>query len=242
MPLVPSQIQPHDFRPHDFWQVVYPAGTFAAGPGGAWRDYYPAALPDGRQITLPIRVLPGDGNAAVASLIVNQASFAVEDALCDVMAEEAARFQPDVVIGVPTLGLPLANGVARRLGHDRMVALGTSRKFWYEDDLSEPLSSITSPAHAKRIFLDPRMLPLVERRRVVVVDDVLSSGASMRAVLALLAKAGIAPVGIIAAMLQGERWRATLADFDPGVPAIVAAALASPRLARTEDNSWLPEV
>jgi adenine/guanine phosphoribosyltransferase-like PRPP-binding protein len=238
---LPDQIPPHDFRPHDFWQVVYPAGTFAAGLGQSWRGLYPAALPDGRQIALPIRVLPGDGNAAVASLIVNQASFAVEDALCDAMAEEAARLQPDVVIGVPTLGLPLANGVARRLGHDRMVALGTSRKFWYEDDLSEPMSSITSPAHAKRIFLDPRMLPLIERRRVVVVDDVVSSGASMRAVLALLAKAGIAPVGIVAAMLQGERWRATLADFDPEFPVTVTAALASPRLVRTGDGLWRPE-
>ncbi|BCH35469.1 phosphoribosyltransferase [Mesorhizobium sp. L-8-10] len=241
MPLVPDRTSPHDFRPHDFWQVVYPAGTFASGAGQAWRDLYPAALPDGRQIALPIRVLPGDGSAAVASLIVNQASFAVEDALCDAMAERAARFEPEVVIGVPTLGLPLANGVARRLGHDRMVALGTSRKFWYDDGLSEPMSSITSPAHAKRLFLDPRMLPLIERRRVVVVDDVISSGASIRAVLALLAKAGIAPVGIVAAMLQGERWRATLADFDPGVPAIVTAALASPRLARTKDGLWSQE-
>jgi adenine/guanine phosphoribosyltransferase-like PRPP-binding protein len=62
------------------------------------------------------------------------------------MAELSRPYAPQAIIGVPTLGLPLANGVARRLGHPRMVALGTSRKFWYSDDLSEPLSSITSPA------------------------------------------------------------------------------------------------
>ncbi|MGO4840627.1 phosphoribosyltransferase, partial [Rhizobiaceae sp. 2RAB30] len=102
MPLVPPQIQPHDFRPHDFWQIVYPAGTFAVGSDRTWRDFYPTALPDGRQIALPIRVLPGDGNAAVASLIVNQASFAVEDALCDAMAEEAGRFRPGGGVGGPS--------------------------------------------------------------------------------------------------------------------------------------------
>lgn len=232
---------PHGIRPHEFWQIVYPAGTFAAGPDQGFHDLYPAALPDLRQIALPIRVLPGDGNSAVASLIVNQASFAVEDALADAMASLAARHAPDVVIGVPTLGLPLANGVARRLGHGRMVALGTSRKFWYDDGLSEPMSSITSPAHAKRIFLDPRMLPLLQNRRVVVVDDVISSGTSMRAVLALLAKAGIAPVGIVAAMLQGHRWRRLLSAFDPAVPAIAAAALASPLLNRSPGDLWRPE-
>lgn len=227
--------------PHEFWQVVYPAGTYPAGPGQGFLDLYPADLPDGRQIALPIRILPGDGMSAVASLIVNQASFTVEDALTDALASFAACVAPDVVIGVPTLGLPLANGVARRLGHSRMVALGTSRKFWYDDALSEPMSSITSPAHAKRLFLDPRMLPLLEGRRVVVVDDVVSSGTSIRAVLALLAKAGIAPVGIVAAMLQGDRWRAPLAAFDPGLPAIVAGALASPRFGRAADGLWYAE-
>ncbi|MGO4830769.1 phosphoribosyltransferase family protein, partial [Rhizobiaceae sp. 2RAB30] len=128
-----------------------------------------------------------------------------------------------------------------RPAHARRAPPPTPPTSSAQPDLSEPMSSITSPAHAKRIFLDPRMLPLVERRRVVVVDDVVSSGASMRAVLALLAKAGIAPVGIVAAMLQGQRWRATLADFDPGVPAIVAAALVSPCLVKSPDDLWQPE-
>ncbi len=132
--------------PHEFWQVVYPAGTFDPAPTTGFRHLYPAALPDGRQIALPVRVLPGDGDQAVASLIVNQASFAVEDALAEAMAAHARAYDPEVVIGVPTLGLPLANGVARRLGHERMVALGTSRKFWYSEDLSEPMTSITSPS------------------------------------------------------------------------------------------------
>ena len=222
--------------PHQFWQTLDPAGTHQDQPPDGWRDGYPARLPDGRQLLLPIRVLPGDGTAAVASLIINQASFAVEDAVSGAMVEQLVPHQPEVIVGVPTLGLPLANNVARRLGHSRMVALGTSRKFWYRDDLSAPMSSITSPGGGKTIFLDPRSLPLLEGRRVAVVDDVISTGTSMVAVLTVLRNAGIKPVAIAAAMLQGTRWHDGLAKWRNRI----VAPLASPRLKKTASGAWVP--
>lgn len=225
--------------PHQFWQEIYPPATFPDDPPEGFRDVYPARLPDGRQIALPIRTLPGDGSRAVASLIVNQASFAVEDALSDAMARALRPLDAEVVVGVPTLGLPLANAVARRLGHPRMVALGTSRKFWYDEGLSEPMSSITSPDQVKRLYLDPRMLPLLRGRRVAIVDDVVSSGASMRSVLALLAKAEVSPVALVFAMLQTERWRPVLEGLDPALPGKVHGAIRTPLLARRADDAWI---
>lgn len=227
-----------NFAPHEFWQDLYPAGSFRNDRATNFSHFYPADLPDGRQILLPIRVLPGDGARAVASLIINQASFAVEDALAAVMTELVAQFEPQIIVGVPTLGLPLANSVARRLGHSRMVALGTSRKFWYDDVLSEPMASITSPNMGKALYLDPRMLPLLEGQRVVVVDDVLSTGASMTAVLRLLDKADISPVAIAAAMLQGTAWEAKLTETGPALASRVRAAIRSPLLTRTYGGTW----
>lgn len=223
-------------EPHQFWQTLEPEGTFDTATDAGFVDGFPVQLPDGRQLLLPIRVLPGDGSAAVASLIINQASFAVEDGLAEGVARAVEAFEPDVVIGVPTLGLPLANNVARRLGHSRMVALGTSRKFWYRDDLSAPMTSITSPDQLKTIFLDPRSLPLLRGKRVALIDDVISSGTSIAAVLSLLHKAGIEPVVIAAAMLQGTRWREPLAAWQDRI----RAPLSSPRLARTDSGRWLP--
>ena len=224
-------------EPHQYWQVVEPAGTFDPSPAAGFADGFPATLPDGRQVLLPIRILPGDGTTAVASLIINQASFALEDALAETMAALLRPCAPDVIVGVPTLGLHLASNVARRLGHSRMVALGTSRKFWYRQDLSAPMSSITSPDQQKTIYLDPRSLPLLAGRRVAVVDDVISSGTSMTAVLTLLERAGVEPVTIAAAMLQGGKWRAALAQWQDRI----VAPLASPRLTRTESGRWVPE-
>ncbi|WP_273688315.1 phosphoribosyltransferase [Ketogulonicigenium vulgare] len=188
----------------DVWQQLYTDLT-----GGVQADQETFAVPLGQQqILLPIRTLP-DGRG-VASLILNQASFGVLDALADAVAAQLAPLQPDVVVAVPTLGLPLAEAVARRLGHNRLVPLGYSRKFWYDEALSLPLSSITTPGGGKKIYIDPRMLPLLAGRRVVVVDDVLSSGASIATVLQLLQIAGVRPLAVGAAMLQGEAWRARL--------------------------------
>lgn len=227
--------------PHDFWQTLFPPGTHFASPEGGYRDFYPASLPDGRHVALPIRVLPGDGNSAVASLIVNQASFAALDAIAEAMTAGAQPYEPDIVIGVPTLGLPLAESVARRLGHARFVALGTSRKFWYEESLSQPMASITSPGQAKRLYLDPRMVPLLAGRRVALVDDVISSGASMLAALTLLRSAGFEPVVVAAGMLQGAAWRDRLGVFDAGIAARIVSALVSPRLVKTPDGLWRPD-
>ena len=226
------------YEPHDYWQDIRAAGGFSDEIGDGYSQLYPASLPDGREIALPVRVLPS-GDRAVASLIINQASFAVEDALAEAMAREAEAFGPEVVMGVPTLGLPLAANVARRLGHPRMVALGTSRKFWYDETLSEPLRSITSPGEGKRIYLDPRMLPLLESRRFVLVDDVISTGTSILAVLRMLEKAALRPQAIVVAMQQGSAWRAAL-DSSPFADIPVRSAIATPLLSRGDKGTWHP--
>ncbi|TFL18063.1 phosphoribosyltransferase [Jannaschia formosa] len=212
-------------QPHQTWQDLLPPG-----PVGADGEFYAAALPDGRRILCPIPVLPGGTDSAVASLIVNQASFAVFDALADALADTLRADAPDLTVGLPTLGLPLAEAVARRLGHARMLPLGTSVKFWYDDALSEPLRSITSPGGGKRLYLDPRLLPLLDGARIALVDDVISTGTSMSAALRLLATAGAAPVVLGVAMRQGQ----------PQTDIPLRRVFDTPRLTRTPDG-WRPE-
>ena len=221
--------------PHEFWQQVYPPASFRLE--GRYKDRFPATLRDGRQILLPIRPLP-DGEHALASLIINQASFAVQDAIAEGLAAELASFGPEVIVGLPTLGLTVASAVARKLGHARYVPLGTSRKFWYDDDLSVPLSSITSPSHRKRLYVDPRMLPLLEDSRVALVDDVTSSGVSMAAGIDLMTVCGIEPVVLGVAMLQTERWKSRLRAVGEHWPGRMRAVFETPILARQQDGAW----
>jgi len=192
---------------------------------------YPAAMPDGSRLLLPLRDL---GTSAVAGLIANQASFTVLDRLVGWLADVARPHRPDIVVGLPTLGHVFGAGVARALGHAHWVAPGTSRKLWYEEALSVPLASVTSPSEGRRLWLDPRLLPRLQGRRVLLVDDVISTGASVLAALSLLRAVDVHPVAICAAMLQGERWRETLAP-----DLTVEGAFASPRF-RGVVGGWTP--
>ena len=81
-----------------------------------WKYGYPAKLPDSRILVLPIRQIASNTSEAVASLIVNQASISVHDELGNILAEAVREFEPEVVIGLPTLGLTLAKVVAQKLG------------------------------------------------------------------------------------------------------------------------------
>lgn len=219
-----------------YWQELtakIPARFDASPP---YRFGYPVRLPCGRFLILPLRRLP-DGDRAVASLIANQASNVVVAALADHMAERARELDAEVVVGLPTLGLAFASLVAERLGQPRYLPLGYSRKFWYDDALSEPVSSITSPEAGKQLRLDPNLRSLIEGRRVVLIDDAISSGVTAVAAMRLLHKIGADVAGMVVAMKQTNRWETAVATLSP--PLAVRAVYGCP-LFQWSEAGWLP--
>ena len=188
-----------------YWQQIVNARAVLR-PDPPWQFGYPARLPDGRVLMLPIRPLTSEPTHAVASLLLNQASLDVVETLGRMLAAQWAGLQADAVIGLPTLGLTLASGVARELSHTRYLPMGYSRKFWYDEALSTPVSSITSPTPGKRIYLDPHLLPLVAGKRVILVDDAVSTGTTLQAAWDLLESLGADVVACGVAMRQGRRW------------------------------------
>ena len=224
--------EPYTEATTGYWQDLTPEvpARFPATP--PYRFGYPATLPCGRVLVLPLRNLP-DGDRAVASLIANQASNIVVAALADHMATQARTFDAEIVVGLPTLGLAFASEVAERLGQPRYVPLGYSRKFWYDDALSEPVSSITSPDAGKKLRLDPNLLFLIEGRRVVLIDDAISTGATTLAAVRLLQKVGVEIAGMVVAMKQTNRWQASTTALP------VRAVFGCPLFQRGE-GGWIP--
>ncbi len=194
-----------------------------------WRETYPAVMRDGRVLRLPIRDY---GDVGVAGLIGNQASFSVVRALVGFMAEAVADLRPEMVVGLPTLGQVFAPPLAELLGHSNWVAPGYTRKRWYEEGLSVAIASSTGP-ETRRLWLDPRVVGRLSGKRVLLVDDVISTGTSAKAGLELLALVGVRPVGLAVAMDQGGRWRAV---FPPDVP--VRAGFVTPLLRRDSSGGW----
>jgi adenine/guanine phosphoribosyltransferase-like PRPP-binding protein len=217
-----------------YWQGLLPVHAVAqrAPP---WRLGYPAQLPDGRVLMLPIRPLASAPTQAVASLLINQASFEVTETLAAMLAQRLAPQRPEVIIGLPTLGLTLASAVARHLGHRRFVPLGTSRKFWYDEALSVQVHSITSPGASKTVYLDPQLLPLLQGRRVAIVDDAISSGATALAPWRLIESLGVEVLAYGVAMRQGRRW---LDALGPERAARVVGVFDSPLLQLSE-GGWV---
>jgi len=222
-----------------YWQALLADWPGGAAPRPPFRLGYPVRLlPDGRVLVLPLRALP-DGQHAVASLIANQAAFVVIDALAQGMTDLARLAGVEVIVGLPTLGLTFAPLVAQRLGHARYLPLGYSRKYWYDDALSEPVSSITSPAGDKRLYLDPNLVALLAGRRVCVVDDAVSTGASILAGHRLLARLGIDIAAVVVAMKQTTRWQVPLAAADPALPGKVRGVFGCPLFAQCA-GGWTP--
>jgi len=210
------------------WQSFEPPNLL---PINVWHDHYDAPMRDGSSLRLPLRDY---GDFAIAGFIANQASFRVVDTLVGWIADDIAALGVEVVVGLPTNGHVIGSGVARALGHANWVAAGNTRKLWYDERLSAPTSSVTAPEQGRRVWLDPRLTGRLSGRRVLLVDDVLSSGSSARAGISLLQRAGIVPVALAVAMIQGEAWRQ---EWQPRIP--VYAAFSTPRF-RPIENGWQP--
>ncbi|KAH9222684.1 phosphoribosyltransferase-like protein [Leptodontidium sp. 2 PMI_412] len=191
----------------EYWQEILPTSEATSAP---WQYGYPARLPDSRILKLPIRAL--NANEAVASLIINQAAIDVTAKLGAFLADVVRPFNPDVIVGLPTLGLSLAPIIAQSLGHKRYVPLGYSCKFWYTDWLSTDVSSITSPSGEKKLYLDPNQVSLIKGKRVMIIDDAVSSGKTLDASWDFLEVVGCEIVGCGVVMKQGSRWQGALGE------------------------------
>mgnify|MGYP003362508595 CR=1 FL=1 len=219
----------------------YCARWFAQAPRAQATSYtqtYPVRLTDGSVIELPLRALPG-GEQAIALLMSNQTSFAVEREIIRLLTHAVRALVPEAVVGVPTMGLAYARPIAQAIGLDDYVALGHSRKFWYDETLSEPLVSSTSPLQNKRLYLDPALVTRVRGRRVVIVDDVINTGQTAGAAIRLLRRAGAEIAGVVAPLTEGWAWHEALRAIMPDAPAMVHALGHIPMFRATQEG-WTP--
>ncbi|CAN5364377.1 phosphoribosyltransferase [soil metagenome] len=166
----------------------------------------------GERVTLPLVAI--NETLAISLLMVIDMGVGFGDRIGRALAERMKVCRPDIVVGAATLGIPVAIEVSRHLGLDRYVILQKSPKIHLADALVEYVQSVTSSG-SQRLLLDRRAIPLLQGRRVLVVDDVVATGSSLLATLRLVRQAGADVVGIGVILTEGHAWRKVLgADAD----------------------------
>ncbi|WP_097929535.1 phosphoribosyltransferase family protein [Monaibacterium marinum] len=163
----------------------------------------------GQVTSLPMLQL--DDQRAIALLMDIEMGLAFGDHVGRSLADGFAALKPDIVVGSATLGIPVAMDVSRHLELDKYVILQKSPKFHLADALEEPVRSITTDEQ-QRLLLDRRQIPLLQGRRVVIVDDVIATGASMSAAMRLVRRAGAKVLAVGSILTEGNSWREALAQ------------------------------
>jgi adenine/guanine phosphoribosyltransferase-like PRPP-binding protein len=143
------------------------------------------------------------------------------------LAELMRPARPEIVVSVATMGIPLAIEASRALGLDDYVILHKTPKIHLGEAWAEPVHSITTDA-SQKLRMDPARVDAVRGRRVAVVDDVISTGASLSAALRLVRRMDAEPVVIGCFMTEGGGWKQVLGDDAALVRALGAMPLFHP--------------
>ena len=186
-----------------------------------------------QRVDLPVVSL--NENLALALLITVDMGIAFMAKAGEELAEVLAPYDLDVVATVATMGIPLAVEVTRYLGLDQYVVLHKTPKIHLADAISEPVRSITTDAE-QRLLFDRARLGDVRSKRVAIVDDVISTGASTGATLRLLRGVGAHVVAIGTLVTEASLWRAAL-----GEDAAMVRALGSIPVFRPDGSGGLIE-
>ncbi len=175
-----------------------------------------------QQIDLPVVPLADDLAIALFITVDHGVRFmarAGED-----LARILAGTGVEVVVSVATMGIPLAIEVTRALGLDDYLILQKTPKIHLADAIAEPVKSITTGA-VQRLLFDRARVDAVADKRVALIDDVISTGASVTAALRLVRRVGGIPVALGCMLTEGGEWPQTLGADAPLVRSLGAIPL-----------------
>ena len=109
----------------------------------------------------------------------------------------------DYLITAEAKGIPLAHEMARQSGAKKYFLARKGPKLYMTGVFEASVRSITT-AKEQKLYLDTADAELMKGKRILIVDDVISTGESLSALEALVEKAGGQIVGRAAILAEGE--------------------------------------
>ena len=109
----------------------------------------------------------------------------------------------DYIITAEAKGIPLAHEMARQAGDKKYFLARKAPKLYMTGVFESSVKSITT-AKEQTLYLDTADAELMRGKRILVVDDVISTGESLLALEKLVEKAGGNIVGRMAVLAEGD--------------------------------------
>ena len=109
----------------------------------------------------------------------------------------------DYILTAEAKGIPLAHEMARQAGDAKYILARKGPKLYMRDIFSVSVHSIPT-AKEQRLYLDGADAALMKGKKILIVDDVISTGESLRALEALVEKAGGEICGRMAILAEGD--------------------------------------
>ena len=152
----------------------------------------------GLQRNLPI--CPLNENLSIAGFVI----FGDQE-LTVACARELLKRAPeyDYILTAEAKGIPLAHEMARQAGDKKYILARKGPKLYMRDIFSVTVQSITT-AKEQKLYLDGADAALMKGKRILIVDDVISTGESLKALEALAEKAGGEICGRMAILAEGD--------------------------------------
>jgi adenine phosphoribosyltransferase len=124
--------------------------------------------------------------------------------ITEASAKELLKRVPefDILCTAEAKSIPLAYEMARQAGQNDYVIARKGIKVYMDDILSTDVNSITT-AHTQKLYIGGDEAAKMRGKRVLVIDDVISTGESLRAIEELVLGAGGEVVGRAAVLAEG---------------------------------------
>lgn len=125
--------------------------------------------------------------------------------LTEKCAEQLIKLMPehDLMITAESKGIPLIHELARQQREAKYIVARKAAKLYMQDVFSVKVNSITTD-HQQILCLDGDDADAIRGKRIVIIDDVISTGESLKALEALVNEAGGSIVGKLAILAEGE--------------------------------------
>ena len=120
-------------------------------------------------------------------------------------AEELIKKAPphDYIISAEAKGIPLVHEMARLEGNKKYFLARKAPKLYMDGVFEVAVRSITT-ANDQKLYLDGADAALMKGKRILVVDDVISTGESLAAIEHLVSAAGGIVAGKMAILAEGD--------------------------------------